>query len=857
MRKPGAAWGALLVLFACARLPEIELGQCGNRVIEEEAEDCDGLPAQVASTHPAQCRAPGTFGQCHLDCTRQSDGTVPDCPAGWGCDDSGLCRRPTNTFETEPEIEVGSATTLLSGDFDGDGRADVVSLEPPEGVGITRMRVHYFDQRAQLADTRAFPLPMIAPIASDLSADGRSDILFSDMRVALLRGRNDRTWVPDTFSSYRVFDTSMVTTSIYPGLIENTSPFVVFARLGGPDGTGQDGLYIVAGNERGMPHSIGSVPAVEDFVGDPVAGRILEDDANYPCSQVLLAARGQTQFSMQDVCTRRAGTVGPVWRTQAEQRFVQLNPPAPIDVAPLVGDLNGDGHLDVLVGARGISYVAYGDGQNLATAVPFSITPANVAQTFTDLPMPLVVQDVTGDGAPDFLDDHTIALSARSSTGSGFDYSNYAQHPDGFWTSGLAANLNDNDNPDFIAASRNHPGIDFFNGTGTVNLTSFSIPTNRPVQHLLTGDFDGDQTTDVAFTEISASSGLADSVFIAFGKGRGAPEAPRAVARINNIQQLSKFREGATEHILVSSRETPGDRKRASLALLAGNGDRIPVASLDLTTFAADGSTNSSAPVRMVAGSFLEPGHGDVLALSYVRDEFELDLQLGMQAWLLPALASDGTPTLLSTSFPAELSPITLPAISAPLSLSISNIDIDGDGRDEVVMAMPRNDGARCSVLVYGVEPAQLVPRGDWIVEEPCQRVEVRGLDADTDGLPDLFLLAGPSDATSGTLSVFWNEGGHFQREHRTVLTNDAPRAFAVLMGTTARHLSVAYVNPSGLSLVEATEQAHEFGRPVLDVARPDCSGIIAADVNGDGATDLVYAAGGNLDVRKAILESR
>ena len=77
------------------------------------------------------------------------------------------------------------------------------------------------------------------------------------------------------------------------------------------------------------------------------------------------------------------------------------------------------------------------------------------------------------------------------------------------------------------------------------------------------------------------------------------------------------------------------------------------------------------------------------------------------------------------------------------------------------------------------------------------------------------------------------------------------------LKTTTARHLSVAYVNPSGLSLVEATEQAHEFGPPVLDVARPDCTGIIAADVNGDGATDLVYAAGGNLDVRKAILESR
>jgi hypothetical protein len=851
MRRPWAA--ALLALVACARLPEIGLGQCGNGVIEE-SEDCDGFPAQVASEHPAQCRAPGGLDECRLDCKRQSDGTVPECPAGWGCDDTGLCRRPTGGFETAPELEVGSATTLLTGDFDGDGRADVASLEPSEGVGITRMRVHYFDERAQLADTRLFPLPLIAPVAIDLSADGRSDILFSDSRIALLRGRSDRTWVPDAFSSYRVYDSSMLTMNIYPGLIEDTSPFVVFARLGGPDG--QDGLYVVGGNANGVPQSIGTLPSrVEDFVGQPVAGRFLED-ASYPCSQVLVAARGQTRFSLYDACTVRAGYVGPVWRTQAEQRFIELDPPTPIDVAPLVGDLNGDGHLDVLVGAGGITFASYGDGQNLAPARPFVISPANAAQAFTNLPMPLAVQDVTGDGAPDFLDDQTIALSALSSTGSGFDYSNYAQHPEGYWTSALSANLNDK-YPDFIAASRNHPGIDFFNGTGTVDLTNFSILTNRPVQHLLTGDFDGDQITDVAFTEISASSGLADSVFIAFGAGSGPPLPPRAVARVNNIQQLAKFREGAIEHILVSSRENPGDRQRASLALLAGNGYRIPVASLDLTTFAADGSTNSSAPVRMAAGGFLEPGHGDVLAISFERDGFELNLAAGMQAWLMPALASDGTPTLLNAAFPGELEPITIGDLTAPLSLSVAEIDIDRDGRDEVVMAMPRNDGARCSVLLYGVEPDQLVPRGDWIVEEPCRRVEVRGLDADADGAPDIVLLAGASDGSSGTLSVFWNDGGQFALERRTVLTNDAPQSFAVLKATTARHLSVAYVNPLGLNLVVATEQTREFEPPQLEVARPDCTGLVAADVNGDGATDLVYAAGGNLDVRKAILESR
>jgi hypothetical protein len=859
MGRPGAAdrplrssWAALLVLGACARLPEIDLGQCGNGVVEEETEDCDGFPAQVASAHPAQCRPPGIAGQCRLDCSRQNDGTVPDCPAGWGCDGTGLCRRPTNSFETEPEIEVGSATTLLSGDFDGDGRADVVSLEPSEGVGMTRMRVHYFDERAQLADTHTFPLLMIAPVAVDLSGDGRSDILFSDTRIALLRGRSDRTWVPDAFSSYRVFDSSLLTTTVYSGPIENTSSFVVFARLG----EDQDGLYIVGGNANGVPHSIGSAPRVEDFVGEPVAGRFLED-AGHPCSQVLVAARGQTHFSMSDVCTTREGYVGPVWRTAAEQRDVPLDPPTPIDVAPIVGDLNGDGHLDALVGAGGISFVSYGDGQNLAPAVPFVISPANLPQPVTNQPMPLAVADVTGDGAPDFLADRTLAVSAPSSTGSGFDYGNYTLHPAGYWTTALSADLNGNSHPDFIAASRNHPGIDFFNGTGSITVTDFSILTNRPVQHLLAGDFDGDQISDVAFTEISSTSGLADSVFIAFGRPSGAPEPPQPVARVNNIQQLNSFRDAGRDHILVSSRENPGDRQRASLALLAGNGFGIPVASLDLTTFAADGSTNSSAPLRMAAGGFLGPGRGDVLALSYLRDAFELDLGPGMQAWLLPSLASDGTPALLHADFPPELSPISTGELTAPLSSSITNIDVDGDGRDEVVMAMPRNDGARCSVLLYGVEPDQLVPRGDWIVEEPCQRVEVRALDADSDGVPDLLLLTGASDASTGTLSVFWNEGGHFAVERRTLLTNDAPQAFAVLKATTARHLSFAYVNPSGLSLVTASEQAHEFDPPELQVARPGCTGIVAADVNGDGAADLVYAADGNLEVRKAILESR
>jgi hypothetical protein len=719
-------------------------------------------------------------------------------------------------------------------------------------VGLTRVRFHYFDEQAELAETRSFPLPIVAPVAADVSGDGLSDILFNDPRIGLLRGRSDRTWIPDAFSSYRVYDSHFRTMSVFPGLVENTSAFVVFARL-----RGSDGVFAVNGDLNGMPRLIGGVPGpVESFVGDPVAGHVLEDRVSYPCSQVLIAAQGQSSFWMYDVCTTRAGVVGPAWRPQAEERSVALDPPAGIDVAPLIVDLNGDGHLDVLIGAAGISYAAYGDGQNLASAVPYALPAANAPGPIANLPMPLAAWDVSGDGAPDFLFDSAVAVSNPSSTGAGFDYAEYADHSDGFWSRALVADLNGNDKPDFVAASSSHPGIDFFNGTASVNLTSFTIPTNRPVGQLVSGDFDGDQITDVAFTQISATSGLPDSVYVSFGASSGPPLSPRAVAQVNNIEQLGTFREGAIDHILVSSSEQVGDRERAALAVLASNGDRIPLAALDLTTFAADGSTNSSAALRSTLGGFLEPGHGDVLALAFQREPFELNE--GLQAWLIPALATDGTPTRLATNFDPALAPRSMANQSAALSLSVGSVDIDGDGRDEAVLAMPRANGTQCSLLLFRVEADRLEPRADWLVDEPCQRVEVRALDADADRALDLVLLAGSSDGSSGSLSVFWNDGsGGFDAQHRSLLASDAPRAFATLKATTARPLSIAYVNADGLYLVAATQQAREFEPARLEVGRANCTGVVASDLNGDGAIDLVYAASGNLEVRKAILESQ
>ena len=563
---------------------------------------------------------------------------------------------------------------------------------------------------------------------------------------------------------------------------------------------------------------------------------------------------GDTSFSLLDVCALDdAGA--PVWRRDLVASTIALDPPDPITAAPQVADMNADGHLDVILGAgeKQRTFVAYGDGRTLATAVPYQVALPNgdAGPPLSEVPMPLAAGDVTGDGVVDFVYDGVLFLSSPSDASSMPTYEVINVGGTGPWTIARIADLNANGLPDVIVGSNRRPGLTFFNGTGTTVPTFFALPTSRPVQRMVVGDYDGDLIQDVVFTQGSPSDSES-SVMAAFGAPFGAPLPPVAVARLDDVEQLATFREYTINHVAIASSIGAGAARQGALTLLLGSGDRVLTALYELTTFAADNRVIGSQALRVSAGRFRGAGKDDALALAY----FERPRNGELEFWLLPSLFGDpvGSPAQLTGSLPPEVHPVF--ADSTDVSLALAAADVDGDGRDEALLAMPTQDDEHCALLAYEVFSERVELRYQTVVSEPCARLQLELRDIDADGRLDVVWLTGRADGSERRLSILWNDGaGNFAETRRSLIADGAvsPRAFALLPATSLRPTSVAYATSDVIDLVPLA--GREPGTPRVIAEIPAADALTAADVNGDGAVDLVAAAQGNLNVLRATLE--
>jgi hypothetical protein len=861
-RRQSAAPGALFVwltgLLGCANLPDID-SACGNAIVEP-GEDCDSY-AEGANT---LCRAPGVAGECHLDCAPAANGARHACPEGWGCDYDDLCREPSGQFTALTRFDVGGADSLMVGDFDNDGRADVLSRKPTDLANRATLRFHYFDRRGSLEDTRQFPRLSVPPALGQLASDPSTDVAFSDFRLGVLLGRADRTWVPELYTPYVLRAVAARIVGLADGPVGDSSPIVTLTTLQeGP------GLY-VPDTSVGAVRSRGALTMpVERLLGDPAHGDVIEGAAS-PCEELILAYGGQSSFELFDMCSLDAQSGQAVWRPAALRSTVQVADGAAIDHAPLVADIDADGHLDVMIGAAGRPYVAYGDGLRVAsTAVPYQPVAhdlaADVPELGATLPMPLAVGDISGDGVLDFVLPDRIVVSFRQPGVVAPRYMLTALNYGSPWTTARIADLNGNGLPDVVTGSRGSLNIDFYSGTGSRYVVTSQISTSRPVSQLSVGDFDGDLIGDVAFIETSARSGELDSLMISFGQLSRPPEAGSLVANVARVEQLGAYRAGGIDNLTVVASSGTGEQQKTFAYLLDGSSERIPFSPLETISFADNLSLLSAASVSIGLGSFVAPTRKDLLALT-LGDEFV------WRFWLVPFLeGSEPTPQLLAGSLDPRLLPSgvrPMQRIAAAKVFATNAVaDLDRDGVDDSIWAMPADAGAHCGVETFRVaasgDALALASRGVAVFDVPCDDPQLLPVDADQDGFVDVALLTGADGSTERRLLVLWNDGAgglSAERSTRIETPTGAPQAFTVLTPVTAleasenRPLTFAYVTIDALMLAPSLG-ARSFAPGGFHTRLQRGTAIVSGDFNGDKALDLAVADDGDLCLLNAELK--
>ncbi len=183
---------------ACATLPDVPAGQCGNGIVDP-GEECDTF-----ASSGARCRSEDEVFACRFDCVKTADGKQPACPAGFVCGEAeGICQRPTGQFGDAAFSFEANAGHMVLGDFDGDGRKDLVASSRPDNAALTTSRVFFFDGISSAPRGVAIPTVGYIPVAADLNGDGLSDlVLGSPQGINVFLGAADRQLDPQAYGRF-------------------------------------------------------------------------------------------------------------------------------------------------------------------------------------------------------------------------------------------------------------------------------------------------------------------------------------------------------------------------------------------------------------------------------------------------------------------------------------------------------------------------------------------------------------------------------------------------------------------------------------------------------------------------------
>jgi len=838
---------ALAVALGCSPLPELKAGECGNFVIDtDKGEDCD-----TYANDGNKCAKPGEEHACHYVCPSIDVA----CPDGYGCSLDGVCRRSSGTFEFKDVLDgYAWPVALVAGEFDSDGRGDLLVLGEPDAAGYRSARALFSDGYSLQPGLGALPSKIANPAVG--SGDGTSalnEIAFADFEgVALLRGYRDRT------ADFAVFPTvelapktqvRVVLTDVRPTLpdkeLTHAGDEIVALMTAG------DGSSVLKGIDAGGEQVwLADVPAGVESLAEDHGFELGKFDEISPCSQMIFAHEDAAAVDLYAPCANVSGSFS--WNINGGFTTVKLEPPAKIDKGAMAADIDVDGDLDLVIGADDITYVAYGQGNGQFTsqevngvpnvAVPYSFTLV----TGENHGFPLAVAELNGDGKVDFVMENGIFISAGSM------YQVAHEKVGDPWSEALVGNLNANNLLDVVAVTGGELDIDFFNNAGNGFFARATLPTEGIPRHLRIGDFDGDLINDLVLSESILEHGEAsDHLSFSFGDAFGAPSPPMATGEVGKLEQLVTG--NLATHLGLDSMmevgavvEGEGDFPDG-IALLPGRESRAIYSALPLVT----GATRN-IPVSLAFGDFGD-STSDVVALA-------TDADSRLSLFRIEAFEDEGLGVPVASGL---LPPIFAPSevlgsVGPRHGAIVIAMDLDDDGEDEALVAALHADqtqgafaSARYDEQSHSFVLVEAVPLPGRVSIDST----MFAADLDGDSIEDMVLTTGTHDAPL-PLVIRWGEGlgrvpSKGAEQTCPQLADFRATAIVALRSSEGIGKMLLASSPDGTQLIKfAPDRSCTFQKIA---AIPSARAFAAVDFDLDGVEDIAAQTEDGLELFRSL----
>ena len=892
----GLAWMAALVSLACGELPEIPAGVCGNG-FREEGEDCDTYaPPDEA------CRPSGVVGACHFDCSLLNDaGARAKCPANSVCGLDDICRVVTGEYEPWGQPVAVPSQALKLGDFDGDGRQDLLALGNASPLWQSLPRLLFFDDTGQPRDVFDPRIPISFPaIVALYPPDVRQQIVFAtDFGIGAFDVKSNRSVLPIAYPIQQLPKNYLYRMLRVRGTSESVGQDGVLIFLGQSGAASPSGEKIIVA-DTGI--AIAPMPKpIDELLGEPVAANV---DTVSPCEEALFTFTGDSGVYMLKPCDAFGKWLSS---TQSPSTVVTLTDNHTVSQI-LAARVDKDEYVDLLIADESDEpYVAFGRGDGtfvadpndpnatVGEAWPVAVTAGDcLVSSNIDRRFPLAVGDLNGLGAPDWVSRTGVQMTRDVSVDPSAKQVTVQACPANVpfvreWSKAAIADLNRDGLQDVVAGSSSEPDLDFLRGTGIDVLNPAGIPTGGPLSQLVIGDFDGDRVADVAFSARANATSTADpsneKLAIAYGNASGPPEAPNEIGSFANIKQVQTAKYAGNDAIdelgvIAQSSVDAGQE----LSIFIGTAGRHPIAPLGLTGLEPVNLVDTSAsrdlisggPFAIAVGNMGQPPSIGLVAVAV--DDTCSASNCSYRVWYVPGtgLGKFAAP-IPSQPLPAEFVPYQTK--EGKLSVYVLLGDGNRDGVVDTFLALTTGaDDTTINLWSLNLPPALSTPT-DPPAALPLSttpgRLDVASspelVDLDGDKALDLVMIVVAENGQK-QLGVVWNNGNPLdlsqisfisvgsQRDATGVApdasTGDASeeiRGFA----TAIDRDSTAFVAITNKATYAIAPPGAAPGKPVArrNLVASAISGVPGGDsialgeMTGDGLLDVAIGASGSVQL--------